>query len=161
MTLCPECGATDCETRFNECLALEFSDPTYGAVHHLTVAAYMLQHSSKLTREGWLYERNLLKEFLVENKPSAFIRQQNKDLVDSGKRSFKIKSRDGQPVINKTSWTKTILDIRMENAKEYCEDMTVWARSVLEDVKSIEFDFFRGDIDYGIFFKISKAWPTN
>jgi hypothetical protein len=90
---CPECGALDqlCQTRFDEFLVLEFTDAGYGAVHHLTVAAYMLQHSSKLTREGWLHERELLREFLVEKKPPAFIRNQNKDLVDSGKRTFKIK----------------------------------------------------------------------
>ena len=137
---CPECGAQDnaCEARFHECLALEFSDAAYGAVHYLTVAAYMLQHSSKLTRDGWLHERNLLREFLVENKPPAFIRQQNKDLVDSGKRAFKIKSKDGMPVISKTSWTNTILDIRMDNAEEYCEDVTSWAGSVLEDTENIK-----------------------
>ena len=72
---CPECGAADnlCQSRFDEFLVLEFTDPGYGAVHHLTVTAYMLQHSSKLTREGWLHERELLREFLVENKPPAFI----------------------------------------------------------------------------------------
>ncbi len=50
---CPECGAPDsaCEARFHELLALEFEEAGYGAVHHLTVATYMLQHSSKLTRE--------------------------------------------------------------------------------------------------------------
>ena len=138
---CPECSAPDnaCEARFNECLALEFSDVAYGAVHHLTVAAYMLQHSSKLTREGWLHERDLLREFLVENKPPAFIRQQKKNLVDSGKRAFKIKSTDGLPVIDKTTWTKTILDIRMEkNAEAYCEDVTAWAKSVLEEVQELK-----------------------
>ena len=46
-----------------------------------------------------MYERELLREFLVENKPPAFIRKQNKDLVDSGKRTFKIKSRDGKRII--------------------------------------------------------------
>jgi hypothetical protein len=102
---CPECGASEtlCQTRFDEFLVLEFTDAGYGAVHHLTVTAYMIQHSSKLTREGWLHERGLLHEFLVENKPPAFIRKQNRDLVDSGKRTFKIKSRDGKPVINKSS----------------------------------------------------------
>jgi hypothetical protein len=136
---CPECGAPDilCQTRFDEFLVLEFTDTGYGAVHHLTVAAYMLQHSSRLTREGWLFERELLREFLVENKPPAFIRKQNKDLVDSGKRKFKIKSRDGLPVIKKTTWTKTILDVRVENAEIYCEDVTTWARSTLEDVQDI------------------------
>ena len=136
---CPECGAPDnlCQTRFNEFLVLEFTDAGYGAVHHLTVATYMVQHSSKLTREGWLFERDLLREFLVENKPPAFIRKQNKDLVDSGKRKFKIKSRDGLPVINKTTWTKTILDVRVEDAEVYCEDINAWAKAVLESVKAI------------------------
>jgi len=137
---CPECGASDnlCQTRFDEFLILEFTDAGYGAVHHLTVATYMLQHSSKLTREGWLFERDLLREFLVENKPPAFIRKQNKDLVDSGKRKFKIKSTTSLPVIDKTTWTKTILDVRMENAEGYCEDINAWARSVLEDVQGLE-----------------------
>lgn len=132
---CPECGAPDqlCQTRFDEFLVLEFTDAGYGAVHHLTVAAFMVQHSSKLTREGWLHERELLREFLVENKPPAFIRKQNKDLVDSGKRTFKIKSRDGKRIIEKSVWKKTILDVRTENAEVYCEDITSWARSVLED----------------------------
>ena len=134
---CPECGAADCESRFHEFLALEFTDAGYGAVHHLTVTAYMIQHSSKLTREGWLHERGLLHEFLVENKPPAFIRKQNKDLVDSGKRTFKINSRDGLPVINKSTWTKTILDVRTGNAEVYCADVAVWARSVLDDVQGV------------------------
>jgi hypothetical protein len=137
---CSECGAPDnaCEARFNECLAFEFSDAAYSTVHHLTVAAYLVQHSRKLTREGWLYERNLLKEFLVENKPPAFIRQQNRDLVDGGKRTFKIKSKDGKSVIGKTVWTKTILDIWMEDAETYCASVMDWAKSVLEDAEKIE-----------------------
>ena len=140
MMNCPECGAPDnlCQTRFDEFLILEFTDAGYGAVHHLTVAAYMVQHSSKMTREGWLFERNLLREFLIEKKPPAYIRKQNKDLVDSGKRKFKIKSKTGLPVINKTSWNKTVLDVRAENADVYCEDITAWARSVLEEAIEIE-----------------------
>ena len=136
---CPECSAPEtlCQTRFDEFLVLEFTDAGYGAVHHLTVTAYMLQHSSKLTREGWLHERELLREFLVENKPPAFIRKQNRDLVDSGKRTFKIKSRDGLPVINKTTWVKTILDVRTENAEVYCADVSAWARSALEESEEI------------------------
>ena len=137
--VCPECGAPEalCKTRFDEFLILEFTNAGYGAVHHLTVATYMVQHSSKLTREGWLHERELLREFLIENKPPAFFRKQNKDLVDSGKRKFKIKSKDGLPVINKTTWRKTILDVRMENAEVYCEDVTAWARSALEDSENV------------------------
>jgi hypothetical protein len=132
---CPECGAPDqlCQTRFDEFLVLEFTDAGYGAVHHLTVAAFMVQHSSRMTREGWLFERELLREFLVENKPPSYIRKQNKDRVDSGKRTFKIKSRDGKRIIEKSTWNKTILDVRTESPEVYYEDITSWARSVLED----------------------------
>ena len=136
---CPECGAPEaqCEPRYHECLNKEFTDAGYGAVHHLTVATYMLQHSSKLTREGWLYERELLRSFIVENKPPAFIRKQNKDLVDNGKRKFKITSKDGLPKIARTTWTKTILDIRTENADVYCEDVTAWAKAALADSQEL------------------------
>lgn len=141
MSQCPECGAADnlCQTRFDELMALEFSDPAYfGTVHNLTVATFMLQHSSKLTKEGWLYEREILREFLVENKSPEFIRKQNKNLVDSGKRKFKITSKDGKRIIEKSTWTKTILDVRTENAEVYSEDIKAWAKSALEDVQGLE-----------------------
>ncbi|MCX6067714.1 MAG: DUF5946 family protein [Chloroflexi bacterium] len=139
--ICPECGAPEmsCQSVFDECLVKEFTDAGYGAVHHLTMAAYMLQHSSKLSCDGWLHMRELLREFLVENKSPSFIRQQNKDLVDSGKRKFKITSRDGQPVISQTVWTRTILNIRLDNAEVYCADVTAWAKSVLDESEKIVF----------------------
>jgi len=139
MSNCPECGAPGnlCQRRFDELLVLEFTDPGYGAVHNLTVATYMLQHSSKLTREGWLYERGLLRDFIIEKKSPATIRKQIKDKVDSGKRTFKFKSRDGVPVIDKSTWQKTILDVRTENAEVYCEDINAWARSVLDEAETI------------------------
>ena len=137
---CPECGAPDnlCQARFDEFLALEFSHPVYGAVHNLTVATFMLQHSSRMSKEGWLYERDLLREFIVEGKSPSLIRQQVKGSVDSGKRQFTFKSKDGLPVIQKTTWKKTILDVRAENAKSYCEDINAWAKSTLEEAEAIQ-----------------------
>jgi len=139
MSNCPECGAQDnlCQSRFDEFLILEFTDAGYGAVHHLTVGTFMVQHSSKMTREGWQYERDLLREFLVEKKTPAMIRKQIKDTVDSGKRTFKFKSKTGIPVIHKTAWAKTILDVRAENAEVYREDIHAWASSVLEEAEAV------------------------
>ena len=136
---CLQCGAPDnlCQKRFDEFLVLEFTDADYGAVHHLTVATYMIQHSSMMSKEGWLHERELLREFIVEKKSPDFIRRQNKDVVDSGKRTFKFKSKDGKPVIDKTTWAKTILYVRTENAEMYCEDVTAWAMAVLEESEKI------------------------
>lgn len=140
--ICPECGATDsaCENRFHEFIIKEFEDAGYGIVHHLTVAAYMLQHSSKLTKEGWLFERGLLREFLIEKKPPAYIRKQNRDVVDSGKRTFKIAEKDGLPKISRTKWTKTIMNVRMENAEVYCADVEAWAMSVLGEAEMVEIE---------------------
>lgn len=137
---CPECGAPDnsCQTRFDEFLALEFSDLRYGAVHNLTVATFMLQHSSRMSREGWLYERVLLRDFIINNKSPDLVRQQTSDRLDSGKRTFSFKSKDGKPVIDKSTWRKTILDVRAENAEVYCEDIAAWARSTLEEAEAIE-----------------------
>jgi hypothetical protein len=59
--------------------------------------------------------------------------------VDSGRRTFKFKTKDGVPVISKTTWTKTILDVQAENSEIYCEDINAWARSALEEAKEIEF----------------------
>ncbi len=48
---CSRCGAVapdgqaGCRRLFEEVLALEYSDPAYGAVHLLTVDAHALQHS--------------------------------------------------------------------------------------------------------------------
>jgi hypothetical protein len=137
--MCEECGAPgrECATRFDECLVREFEDSRYGRVHNLTVSAYMLQHSSKLSREGWLYERDLLREFLLEGKSPEQIRKERRDVVDSGKRSFRFKSKDGQPVIPTTDWAKTILDVRLDDPATYCEDVIAWASATLADSESI------------------------
>lgn len=135
--ICPECGVA-CEAHYNECLGKEFIDPAYFAVHHLTVAAYMVQHSSKLTKEGWLFERGLLREFLIDKKPPSFIRKQNRDVVDSGKRTFKITDKNGLPKIDRTTWTKTIMDVRLETAEVYCADVEAWAMFVLGEAEMVE-----------------------
>ena len=142
MTICPECGAEstsemNCQAFFDTCLSAEFSDPGFGSVHHLTVAAFMLQHSTRLSQAGWLATRQLLREFLIENKSPVLIKRQNKGFVDSGKRKWKITSRDGQAFIDRKVWTKTILDVRLNDSVAYCTDIAAWARSVLLDSETV------------------------
>ncbi|APV45250.1 hypothetical protein Dform_01935 [Dehalogenimonas formicexedens] len=56
--VCHECGAElpaglSCETYFHRALAWDFEDPAgAGAVHHLTVLCYFLQHPSRYSPEG-------------------------------------------------------------------------------------------------------------
>jgi len=143
MLICPECGAhlspnASCQAFFDECISLEFLDPAYGAVHHLTVATYMLQHSSKLSSEGWLAMRQLLREFLVEKKNPAEVRKQHRNDVDNGRRKWKITSRDGMAKFDKANWTRTIAVVRLENAAGYCADIIDWASTALQDAEMIE-----------------------
>jgi hypothetical protein len=47
-----------CEERFYELLALEFGDPEYFTVHHLTVPCYYIQHGLySAEREREAYEK--------------------------------------------------------------------------------------------------------
>ncbi len=137
--MCIECGAPDnlCKLHFHECIAKEFEDPGYGRVHNLTVSTSMLQHSSKLTREAWLYERDLLREFLIGDRSPEQIRKDQADVVDNGRRKFKIKSTTGQPVIPLTSWARTVLDVRLENPADYCEDVIAWASATLAEAEQL------------------------
>jgi hypothetical protein len=136
---CPECGAPDgaCETRFHEFLAKEFTDPGYGAVHHLMVTAFMLQHSGKMSREGWLYQRDLLRDFLVNGKTPDVVRKQNRGAVDSRNRKFNINSSDGRPLFDKSTWRKSIMDVDAGDAQKYCRDIAIWAKAVLDDAEKL------------------------
>jgi hypothetical protein len=139
---CRECGAAElrCEAQFHKFLALEYSDAAYGAVHHLNVAAYMLQHSSKLTAEGWLVERDLLKRFLVVGASPSEARRKIASDVDSGRRAFTIRSNDGRPLFDRPAWSSTILNVRYDGPQNYCSDITDWARATLVDSEQVRLE---------------------
>ncbi|OFW32771.1 MAG: hypothetical protein A2074_04575 [Candidatus Aquicultor primus] len=137
---CPECGApgSQCQERFNEFLALEFSDAAFFAVHHLTVATFMLQHSSRLSREGWICERELLSAILAEDQPPDSVGKQARHFLDGGGCGVGFKSKDGLPVVAISTWTKTILDVCSESADVYARDITSWARAALEEANKLD-----------------------
>ncbi len=92
---CPQCGAqypTDetCCDRFDLCLAKEFEQPTsYGSVHHLTVACYMLQHNL-YSREAWLEVREMVAQFIRQGRAPSDVRRQNRQRLDSGVRRWSV-----------------------------------------------------------------------
>jgi hypothetical protein len=118
------------------CLAKEFENPTtYGAVHHLTVACYMLQHN-EYSREGWLGTRHLLAQFINEGKTPAEVRQQNRHKLDSGQRKWRV-TKGAKISTDGINWTRTIADVRLDNPKVYCADIELWAKSVLADTEKM------------------------
>jgi len=138
-TDCPECGAPlsseeGCTQRFHHLLALEMTDPEYGVVHHLTVAAYMLQHSGQLSRLGWLSLRDLLTQFLSdESFTPALARARNRKAVDNKNRSWSFTKGERLVLPTGFTWSRTILSVDCTTPVQYRQDIEVWARSVLDD----------------------------
>lgn len=141
---CPLCGATSagderCEDRFNRFLALEFADPAYGVVHHLTVPAYMLQHNG-YTRDGWLWSRDLLAGFVREELDPATARRLHRQDVDSGNRDWSVTHGPKPEWFDDIIWTRTIADVRYDDAEAYRADIRAWAEAVLADTETIVAD---------------------
>ncbi len=140
-TKCPECGAElapgkDCEDFFNLCLAHEYENPvSYGRVHHLTVACYMLQHNA-YSREGWLAARDLVAQSLQHGMTPAELLKEKRSSVDSGSRKWSITRGKKIPGFDRIVWTRTIAAVRLDDPETYCADVKLWAASVLADTES-------------------------
>jgi hypothetical protein len=137
VTICPECGGPDYEARFKEFIALEFDDPAPGAVHLLTVTAYVLRHSTRLSREGRLFEPRLLEDFIEHGADPAQVRRDHRADVDGGRRGFKFKGVDGPLLFTGIHWGCTLRDARQDPPKSYWEDVTLWARQKLLDSQQV------------------------
>jgi hypothetical protein len=139
---CPRCGAELlpgelCRDRFDLCLAKEFEHPgTYGAVHHLTVACYMLQHN-EYAREAWLATRAGLAQVIEQEITPAELRRQNRPKMDNRSRPWKIARGEKISAVDSIIWTRTIADVRLDTPEEYCLDVKLWASSFLEDTEAL------------------------
>jgi hypothetical protein len=139
---CTLCGArypTDetCQDHFNLCLALEFQHPdTFGSVHHLTIPSYMLQHNL-YSRAGWLEARQMLVRFLREGIAPTELRIQYRSIMYNGNRSWNLINGPKLAEFNKTIWTRTIADLRLEDPVTYSTDVRLWAQSILADTESL------------------------
>ena len=133
---CPECGATyyadeTCEDRFNAGQALELTDPSSYAVHHLSVPCFMLQHN-RYSRDGWIRARALLTRFLAGLTPQE-ARRQSRAAVDSGHRTYSFTKGPKLAGVDEIAWTSTVADVRLDTAEHYCADVRVWAESIVRD----------------------------
>jgi hypothetical protein len=141
--VCPECGANlpaggSCNDLFDACLALEYENPSaFGAVHHLTVLAYVLQHPSKYSRQGWLEGRKLLGEFLHNRKSPAEMRTQNRGRVDNSRRTWSITKGEQVTELDGMAWSVTIVGVPLDNVEVYRAGVTRWAQAVLADIDGL------------------------
>lgn len=135
---CPECGGVfddpdGCWGQFGALLALEFVDEAYGKVHHLTVATYMLQHPTRLSRRGWFEMRGLLRLHLRDGVSVAGLRQRIRSAGVDASKGWKM-TADGtccQAAVG-LDWPLTVADIDVEDRDGYGERVTAWAVAALD-----------------------------
>ena len=138
MPRCPQCHAPGCEERFHAFLALEYVDARYGAVHHLTVTAYMLQHPDKLSEDGWRAMRDTLRAFLVQGRTPREHRARIRNDVNSANRDWRLKKGPRLVLPAGFRWSQTIDAIDDATPDHYCRDVEAWARAVLADAETVE-----------------------
>lgn len=137
---CPECGAAlpramTCQDILYRMLALEYQHPSaFGAVHHLTVMCYNLQHPNAFTDAFWHATAAQLTEVVEQNLPVAYLRQRGKRAWTPARRLFKI---TGTPTeSHRTSWPMCIDAIVTEDPQEYVAHVQAWARVIVQAIQA-------------------------
>jgi hypothetical protein len=136
---CPECGApwTDgvtCTADFHQMLFWENQRPELGAVHHLMVLSFNLQHPSVYLLEMLASARQMLADFLEGRLTPQEFRRQNKQRLSSTERTWKI---TGTPEFHGSydppiHWTMTARDVVSGGIDHYIENVNRWSSSILE-----------------------------
>ncbi len=140
--ICPLCGADisageRCRERFERCLALEYEHPTaFGAVHHLLVSCFMLQHN-EYSREIWLEARRMLDRFINEGVSPTEVRAENRDRYNSNNRAWRVTRGPKLAEFGQITWSFTILDVCLDDVAVYCTDVRRWAVCVLKDTAGL------------------------
>jgi hypothetical protein len=141
---CPECGAVwidgvTCQDHFYQMLYWETENPmSIAQVHHLAVLCYHLQHPGLYSPEGLKEAQRLLDDFLERGASPQQVRRRNRDALDSGNRTFKIKGRAGLRgrYVHPVQWAMTAADVTAGGVNRYGDKVNAWARSILEALKA-------------------------
>jgi hypothetical protein len=79
----------------------------------------------------------LLINFVGCNATPAQIREQNRDVLDSTTRTYKITgtSESFGSYAHPVRWTMTAADVIVGGKEHYIENITAWSRSILESLR--------------------------
>lgn len=126
MAACVHCGVDECEAMFHECLTLDFTNPDYGLVHHLTVGAYMLQHNAYTDEMT-----HVMADFVwrhLDQPPGAAEKLDIRVRTDGSRRVMR--RGEAPPLRPAGGWSVTIADVDTGSATAYRESVRNWAASV-------------------------------
>ncbi len=134
MAICPECGAPGCREKFESMLALEFQDPgVFGAVHHVTVICYNLQHPARFSDEALAWMRSTLRAVVEAGLSPAELRERSKKRFNG---RVKVLSKIPKAP-RKTEWSMTAVGVRTDGPDVYVNDIMAWAQAILKDLDSV------------------------
>ena len=140
MPECPDCGAQfpdgeTCRSLFDRLLAHEYDFPdAFGAVHHLTVAAYMLQHPRGYSREAIDTWRTIIAESLDGVATHAMFLERGRRQFDGARRVREpgAEPPDGWP----RRWSMTAADVAgSPDAAAHIDRVRRWATSIRETLE--------------------------
>lgn len=120
---CSDCGATDCEALFHACLVADYSDPAFGAVHHLVVPTYGLQH-------GWYRTETqpAVAEFILGHLDRAPNEHDLRLIRAATDGSTQVRAR--QPSTQNADWDHHIGNVDLHRPDTYTATVRRWAESV-------------------------------
>ncbi|CAG0985858.1 hypothetical protein ARNL5_02836 [Anaerolineae bacterium] len=141
MPVCPQCGAVQqqglsCEEAFHQMLYWEAENPANGAVHHLMVICYYLQHPRLYSPEGLAWGMKLLADFLTGMTPAEMRTRMRVD-VDSGSRRYKIGGTPASYGVysHPIQWSHTAVRVVEAGPVCYCQSVRAWAQAVYTDLR--------------------------
>jgi hypothetical protein len=130
--VCEDCGAVAAEGKagclklFEEVIAREFSDYSYGKIHRLTVDAYSLQHAERYMRSGKSFAAHLTGIYAaLESEDAVTVNQKMRKWLDANPKIEK-------PVeLPRRSGKLTIAFVHnAADADEHCRRVREWAQEV-------------------------------
>lgn len=143
---CAECGAKlsageSCQALFEAFLALEFSDPAFGAVHFLTVACFMIQHG-RYSDAALAWIERALCAHLEEGAAVEEIRRQAAQDARQDARTWKVPRQAGEPALPRRAWSMSIAEVAAQflgasgpaDPARYCALVEQWARATLAEM---------------------------
>ena len=135
---CAHCGVPVCDARFHACLERDYTDPGYGAVHHLVVGAYMLQHDAYADDV-----RAAMADFVLahlDEPPSAHTMRRIRAHTD-GPARVRRRPDDPAPATGRPPPAEealgpqvTVADVDTTSAEAYRRTVRRWAEAVARDV---------------------------
>lgn len=138
---CPECGAgwpdgRTCRDYFHDFLFWEHENLALGAVHHLMVLCYHLQHPSLYSREGLHGGIELLDRFVRHGQSPQQVRRTIRKRANSGSRTRPITARTGNEgsYAREVCWDMTTVDILVGGKDCYRENVVAWADSIYRNI---------------------------